>query len=132
MSMTDPIADMLTRIRNALTVKREGVSMPYSNVKKAILEAMTREGYVRSCEVLEDGHKKNLYVRLKYAENGESVIRKLDRVSKPGRRMYFKSDEVRKVLDGLGISIVSTSKGVLSDRECRDSHVGGEVICEVW
>ncbi|MCA9042340.1 MAG: 30S ribosomal protein S8 [Planctomycetaceae bacterium] len=132
--MTDPIADMLTRIRNAIQIERPFVDVPYSNLKKGIAQALEREGYIWDFQVVEDEDRpqKVLRVNLKYGPNGERVIQHIKRLSKPGNRVYRKLDELAEVLDGLGINILSTSKGVLSNREARREHVGGEVICEVW
>lgn len=132
--MTDPIADMLTRIRNAIQIERPFVDIPYSNIKKGIAQALEREGYIWDFSVVEDEElpQKVLRVNLKYGPNGERVIQHIKRLSKPGGRVYRKLDELADVLDGLGINILSTSKGVLSNREARREHVGGEVICEVW
>lgn len=132
--MTDPIADMLTRIRNAIQIERPFVDIPYSNIKQGIAQALEREGYIWDFSVVEveDSPQKVLRVNLKYGPNGERVIQHIRRLSKPGGRVYRKLDELADVLDGLGINILSTSKGVLSNREARREHVGGEVICEVW
>ena len=132
MSMTDPIADMLTRIRNAAAVRRSVVEIPLSKIKRAIAEALEREGYIHGFEVLAEGPQGLLKVRLKYGPHGEDVINSIRRVSRPGRRRFSAADEIESVLGGTGIRIVSTSKGVLSDRECRKERVGGEVLCEVW
>ncbi|MEZ6045750.1 MAG: 30S ribosomal protein S8 [Planctomycetaceae bacterium] len=132
--MTDPIADMLTRIRNAIQIERPYVDVPYSNLKKGIAEALEREGYIWDFSVVEveDKPQNILRINLKYGPNGEKVIQHIKRLSKPGGRIYRKIDELVDVLDGLGINILSTSKGVLSNREARKQNVGGEVICEVW
>ncbi len=132
MSMTDPIADLLTRVRNALRVKKDTVRMPYSNLKKNLLEALQREGYIKGYEVTADGNKKDIVVFLKYSVSGLSVINELRRVSKSGCRIYEKLKDIKPVFNGIGISVVSTPKGVLSDRECREQIVGGEVLCEIW
>lgn len=132
--MTDPIADMLTRIRNAVSVERQYVELPVSKVKRGLAEVLKREGYIWdwSEEKLEDVPVGTLRLELKYGPNGERVIQKLRRVSKPGRRVYSGSRDLRPVLDGLGISVISTSRGVVSDREARQRNLGGEVLCEVW
>ena len=132
--MTDPIADMLTRIRNAVRVERPIVEMPLSKVKRGVAEVLKREGYIWDWreEAVEDKPVKQLYIDLKYGPNGERVIRHIKRVSKPGRRVYSRSTELRPILNGLGISIISTSRGVISDREARQRKLGGEVLCELW
>ncbi|QDU81736.1 30S ribosomal protein S8 [Polystyrenella longa] len=132
--MTDPIADMLTRIRNAIQIERPFVDVPYSNVKKGIAETLEREGYIWDFHVveIEDAPQNILRVNLKYGPNGERVIQHIKRLSKPGGRVYCKIEDLVDVLDGLGINILSTSKGILSNREARKEHVGGELICEVW
>jgi small subunit ribosomal protein S8 len=132
--MTDPIADMLTRIRNAVRVERPIVEMPLSKVKRGVAEVLKREGYIWDWreEAVEDKPVKQLYIDLKYGPNGERVIRHIKRVSKPGRRVYSRSTELRPILNGLGISIISTSRGVISDREARQKKLGGEVLCELW
>jgi small subunit ribosomal protein S8 len=132
--MTDPIADMLTRIRNAVRIERPQVDMPLSKVKRGLAEVLKREGYIWDWheEKEEDGAGKQLTIQLKYGPNGERVIRHLKRVSKPGRRVYSQATGLRPVLNGLGITIISTSRGVISDREARQRNLGGEVLCEVW
>ncbi|MDC1541988.1 30S ribosomal protein S8 [Candidatus Pseudothioglobus singularis] len=132
MVMTDPIADMLTRIRNANTVKHEKLELPASKLKKEIAEILKREGYIKDYEYIEDNKQGVLRIFLKYGPNNEHVITGIKRISKPGRRVYAKSHEVPRVLNGLGIAIVSTSKGVLSDKEARSQSVGGEVLAYVW
>lgn len=130
--MTDPIADLLTRIRNAVHVERPFVDIPASKIKIALVEALKREGFVWDHEVIEaDGHDV-LRVSLKYGPNGEHVIQHISRVSKPGCRVYVAAKEMRDVRQGTGISVLSTSRGVLSNREARRQGVGGEVLCEVW
>ena len=131
--MTDPIADMLTRIRNAVRVERPHVDMPLSRVKLGVAEVLKREGYIWDyAEVETEGAPvKHLRIELKYGPNGERVIQTIRRVSKPGRRVYSKSRDLRPVLNGLGISIISTSKGMVSDREARQQKLGGEVLSEV-
>lgn len=132
MVMTDPIADMLTRIRNANMVKHEKLELPASKIKTEIADILKREGFVRDYEVIEDSKQGVLRIFLKYGVNEERVITGIKRISKPGLRVYAKADEVPRVLNGLGIAIVSTSKGVLSDKEARAKAVGGEVIAYVW
>ena len=130
--MTDPIADMLTRIRNAVRVERPHVEMPLSKVKAGVAEVLKREGYIWDWQKVEDSPVDQLRIELKYGPNGERVIQHLQRVSSPGRRVYGRAKELRPVLNGLGITILSTSRGVLSDREARQKNVGGEILCEVW
>ncbi|HVC99505.1 MAG TPA: 30S ribosomal protein S8 [Pirellulales bacterium] len=130
--MTDPIADMLTRIRNAVRVERSSVEMPLSKVKRGLAEVLKREGYIWDWEELSAIPSPQLRLHLKYGPNGERVIRHIKRVSKPGCRIYRGADSLRPVLNGLGISIISTSRGVISDREARQRHLGGEVLCELW
>jgi small subunit ribosomal protein S8 len=129
--MTDPIADMLTRIRNAVRVERPHVDMPLSQVKLGVAEVLKREGYIWDYKQLEADPVNQLRIELKYGPNGERVIQTIRRVSKPGRRVFSKSRDLRPVLNGLGISIISTSKGMVSDREARQQNIGGEVLCEV-
>lgn len=130
--MTDPIADMLTRIRNAVRIERQEVDVPASKVKRGVAEVLKREGYIWDFEEIEDKPVNQLRLLLKYGPNGEKVIRKIRRVSKPGCRIYSRADRLKPVLNGLGISIISTSRGVISDREARSQNVGGEVLCELW
>ncbi len=130
--MTDPIADMLTRIRNAVSVERQHVEMPISKVKRGVAEVLKREGYIWDWAEVESQPVNHLRIELKYGPSGEHVIRKIKRVSKPGCRVYSRSKDLRPVLDGLGISIVSTSSGVMSDREARQQKLGGEVLCEIY
>ncbi|MCS1352569.1 30S ribosomal protein S8 [Mechercharimyces sp. CAU 1602] len=132
MVMTDPIADMLTRIRNANAVRHESVEIPASNLKREVAEILKREGFIRDAEYIEDSKQGIIRVFLKYDESNERVITGLKRISKPGLRVYTKSDEVPRVLRGLGIAILSTSKGVLTDAEARRAKVGGEVLAYVW
>lgn len=132
MVMTDPVADMLTRIRNANTVKHEKLEIPASKIKKEIADILKREGFVRDYEFIEDDKQGVLRIFLKYGINKEQVITGIKRISKPGLRVYAKAQEVPRVLNGLGIAIVSTSSGVLSDREARTQAVGGEVLAYVW
>jgi len=132
MVMTDPIADMLTRIRNANTVKHEKMELPASKIKQEIADILKREGFVKDYEFIEDNKQGILRIFLKYGANDTHVITGVKRISKPGLRVYAKADEVPRVLNGLGIAIVSTSKGVLSDKEARNQSVGGEVLAYVW
>ena len=132
MIMNDPIADMLTRIRNALVARHDAVTMPASNMKKAIAQILLDEGYIKSVDYIDDGLQGQIKITLKYAQGKESVIRGLKRISKPGLRVYAKSDEIPKVLGGLGIAIVSTSKGVMTDKEARNAGIGGEVLAYIW
>ena len=132
MQITDPVADMLTRIRNANTAKHESVDVPASNLKKAIAKILLDEGYIKSYEVVEDGTQGVIRIQLKYLAGKEKVISGLIRVSKPGLRVYAGADELPRVLKGLGIAIISTSKGVMTDKAARANHVGGEVLAFVW
>ena len=132
MQITDPVADMLTRIRNANTAKHESVDVPASNLKKAIAKILLDEGYIKSYEVVEDGTQGVIRITLKYGAGKEKVISGLRRVSKPGLRVYAGADELPRVLKGLGIAIISTSKGVMTDKAARANHVGGEVLAFVW
>ena len=132
MQITDPVADMLTRIRNANTAKHESVDVPASNLKKAIAQILLDEGYIKSFEVVEDGTQGIIRIQLKYLAGKEKVISGLRRVSKPGLRVYAGADELPQVLKGLGIAIISTSKGVMTDKAARKAHVGGEVLAFVW
>lgn len=130
--MTDPIADMLTRVRNALAVNKETVEIPSSNMKKSIADIMLKEGYVQDVKLVEDGYNGKLVLTLKYAGKNKSVINALQRVSKPGLRVYADVDNMPKVMDGLGIAIISTNKGVMTDKQAREANVGGEVLCYIW
>ncbi|GKV55103.1 MULTISPECIES: 30S ribosomal protein S8 [Sporosarcina] len=132
MTMSDPIADMLTRIRNANMVRHEKLEVPASNMKKEIAEILKREGFVRDVEYVEDSKQGIIRIFLKYGQNNERVITGLKRISKPGLRVYAKTNEVPKVLNGLGIALVSTSHGLLTDKEARAKQVGGEVVAYVW
>ncbi len=132
MVMTDPIADMLTRIRNALAAQHEEVEIPASKIKLEIARVLKQEGYIRGYELIDDGKQGILRLRLKYGPNGEPVIHGIKRISKPGRRIYVKRKQIPRVLGGLGIAILSTSRGVITDRQARRLGVGGEVICYVW
>jgi small subunit ribosomal protein S8 len=130
--MTDPIADMLTRIRNAIQIERPYVDVPASKLKRGIAEALQREGYIWDFEVIEDSPQNVLRINLKYGPNGERVVQRIQRVSRPGRRVYLRARETPEVLNGLGISILSTNQGILSNREAKARNVGGEVLCEIW
>lgn len=134
MTMTDPIADMLTRIRNANTAMRDEVRMPSSKMKVALADVLKQEGYITNFAVAEDqsGPGQTLTIDMKYSEQRERVISGITRVSKPGLRVYSKSENIPRVLGGLGVAIVSTSKGLMSDREARRRRMGGEVVCVVW
>lgn len=132
MLTTDPIADMLTRIRNALIAKHDEVVVPCSNMKLAIAKILLDEGYIKNYKVAEDGIIKNIVITLKYGPNRQKVITGLKRISKPGLRIYARKDNIPKVLNGLGIAILSTSKGVMTDREARKEGIGGEVLAYIW
>ena len=132
MQITDPVADMLTRIRNANSAKHDTVDVPASNLKKAIAQILLDEGYIKSFQVVEDGTQGVIRITLKYLAGKEKVITGLRRVSKPGLRVYAGADELPRVLKGLGIAIISTSKGVMTDKAARANHVGGEVLAFVW
>ena len=132
MQITDPIADMLTRIRNANSAKHDTVDVPASNMKKAIAEILLAEGYIKSYQIVDDGTQGIIRIALKYNAGKEKVIQGLRRVSKPGLRVYAGADELPRVLKGLGIAIISTSKGVMTDKKAREAHVGGEVLAFVW
>ena len=132
MQITDPIADLLTRIRNAIAAKHDSVEIPASNMKKAICQILVDEGYVKSFSVAEDGKQGIIKVILKYGEGKTPVIQGLRRVSKPGLRIYSNAEELPKVIKGLGVAIISTSKGVMTDREARKANVGGEVLAFIW
>ena len=130
--INDPIADMLTRIRNGLIARHDSVTIPASNMKKAIAKILLDEGYIKSVDMIDDGLQGQIKVTLKYMTGKESVIKGLKRISKPGLRVYAKSDEIPKVLGGLGIAIVSTSRGVMTDKAARQQGVGGEVLAYIW
>ncbi len=132
MHITDPIADMLTRIRNANNARHATVDIPASNMKKAIANILLQEGYIKNVEIIEDGIQGVIRITLKYAENKQKVLTGLKRVSKPGLRSYASKEELPKVLKGLGIAIISTSKGVMTDKEARRQNVGGEVLAFIW
>ena len=130
--MTDPIADMLTRIRNAIMVNKDTVEVPSSNMKKDIAKIMLDEGYIADYKLVEDGYNGVIQITLKYAGKGKSVINGLKRVSKPGLRSYAGVENMPKVLNGLGIAIVSTNKGIMTDKQAKAANVGGEVLCYIW
>ena len=132
MQITDPIADLLTRIRNANSAKHETVDVPASNIKKAIVDILDKEGYIKSYQVIEDGKQGIIRISLKYGPNKEKVISGLKRVSKPGLRIYAGAEELPRVLKGLGIAIVSTSKGIMTDKAARKLNIGGEVLAFIW
>ncbi|MGI6728540.1 MAG: 30S ribosomal protein S8 [Anaerovoracaceae bacterium] len=132
MTMTDPVADMLTRIRNANTVRHKTVDIPASKMKKAIADILVNEGYIKGYNIIDEGNQGTIRVQMKYGADKEQVISGIKKISKPGLKVYAKSNEVPKVLGGLGIAIISTSKGIISDKEARNLGVGGEVICYVW
>ena len=130
--MTDTIADMLTRIRNALIVKHDTVDVPCSTIKKAIADILVEEGYIKEYAIVEEGLAKTLRIKLKYGPNKQRVIVGIKRISRPGLRVYARKDEIPKVLNGMGIAILSTSRGIMTDREARKLGVGGEVLAYVW
>ena len=130
--INDPIADMLTRIRNGLIARHDSVTMPASNMKKAIAKILLDEGYIKSVDFVDDGLQGQIKIVLKYVQGKESVIKGLKRISKPGLRVYARNDEIPKVLGGLGIAIVSTSKGVMTDKAARLQGIGGEVLAYIW
>lgn len=129
---SDPIADMLTRIRNGIRVRKPQVRIPSSKIKQGIAEVLQQEGYINGFDVIDDTRQSILRIDLKYGPRGEELIHRLDRASSPGRRLYCKAQELPRVLDGLGVAIVSTSQGVLSDRQCRERKIGGELLCTVY
>ena len=132
MTMTDPIADMLTRIRNANTVGHDTVDVPASKMKKSVAEILADEGYIKGFDVIDDNKQGTIRIEMKYGAGKERVISGIKKISKPGLKVYAKAEDVPKVLGGLGVAIISTSKGVISDKEARKLGVGGEVICYVW
>ena len=132
MQITDPVADMLTRIRNANSAKHDTVDVPASNLKKSIAQILLDEGYIKAFNIVDNGNQGIIHITLKYQAKKEQVISGLKRVSKPGLRIYAGADELPKVLKGLGIAIVSTSKGVMTDKKARELHIGGEVLAFVW
>lgn len=132
MSMNDPLADMLTRVRNAGLARLEKVQVPSSKLKKRVVEILEEEGFVKGHRQIDDGQQGLIEIDIRYDGDKQIVIRKLARISKPGRRVYAKCDDIPKIKNGLGVCIVSTSQGVLTDREARKRRVGGELVCEVW
>jgi small subunit ribosomal protein S8 len=132
MSHSDPIADMLTRIRNAYAIRRKKVEVRNSKTNRGVLEVLKREGFIGDYELIKSDVQGTLKVSLKYGPDGETILNSIVRKSKPGRRMYVRAGKIEPVLEGRGILIVSTSKGVMSDRECREAHLGGELLCTVW
>ena len=132
MAVTDPIADMLTRIRNALIVRQETVLVPVSKMKIAIADILVNEGYIKSYKIVKEDNMDMMKIVLKYTSDKKSVILGLKRISKPGLRVYSKKEQIPKVLDGLGVAIVSTSAGIMTDKEARKAGMGGEVLCFVW
>lgn len=132
MNLTDPIADMLTRIRNGNIAMHDRVDVPHSNLKLAIAKILKEEGYILNFKEIVNGNKKNIRIYLKYGKNSERVIKGLKRISKPGRRVYTKMQDIPKVLGGLGVAVVSSPKGVITDKIARKENVGGEILCYVW
>jgi len=132
MSMSDPLADMLTRIRNGVAARFETVEMPLSRLKVGVAKVLKEEGYISDYQIIDEGVQGTLKVTLKYGPNDEQVITGIRRVSKPGLRQYKKSSNIPKVMSGLGVGILSTSKGIMTDREARRLNVGGELLCDVW
>lgn len=132
MPVTDPVADMLTRIRNALVVKKDIVDIPASKMKASIARIMLDQGFIKGCEMVEEGEHPILRIKLKYGPGGEKVITGLKRISKPGLRVHVRKDEIPKVLNGLGIAIISTSSGIMTDADARKQSVGGEVLAYIW
>ncbi|GAB6184017.1 30S ribosomal protein S8 [Thermodesulfovibrio hydrogeniphilus] len=130
--MTDPISDMLTRIRNAIKVKAEKVDIPASRMKIEIAKILKEEGFIKSYKIIKDKKQGIIRINLKYTPEGDPVISNLERISKPGRRVYVSKDEIPRVMGGLGVAILTTSSGIMTDKECRQKGVGGEVICYVW
>lgn len=132
MNITDPIADMLTRIRNGLIAKKDVVMVPASKMKTSIADILVKEGYIANYELVENGVQNELKITLKYGPKGEKVITNIKRISKPGLRVYCEADKLPKVLGGLGIAIISTSQGVMTCKEAREKHIGGEVLAYIW
>jgi small subunit ribosomal protein S8 len=132
MIVTDPIADLLTRVRNALTAKHDGCVVPHSTMKQSITQILKDEGYIADFELVESNGHKDIKITFKYGQKYERVITNLKRISKPGLRVYCGYQELPKVLDGLGVAVISTSKGVMSDRSARKNKIGGEVLCYIW
>ena len=129
---TDPIADFLTRIRNAIHARKDRVDVPWSRLKEAVAKVLQAEGFIGEFSVLTEDQKETLRLWLKYDAKGQSIVRGLKRISKPGRRVYVGAEQIPLVQNGLGINVLSTSRGILVDREARKSHVGGEILCSVW
>ncbi len=132
MSMTDPVADLLTRIRNATSVRHDRMDVPASKMKLEIAKILKQEGYIRTFKMIEEGPQGTIRIYLKYADDGEPVIHGLRRISKPGRRIYRGVNDLPKVRNGLGVAVVSTNRGVLTDEQARGLQVGGEIVCEIW
>lgn len=132
MSLTDPIADLLTRIRNAVRIKNKEVSMPSSRLKVEIAKILKEEGYIRNFKVVDDNKQGKLSITLKYTEDNRSIITGLQKISKPGCRIFCQRDAIPKVMDGLGIAVISTSQGVITGKKCEEIGVGGEVLCYIW
>jgi small subunit ribosomal protein S8 len=132
MSQTDPIADLLTRIRNAALIKRKEVMIPASKLKTEIAKIFKEEGYIRNFKVIDDNKQGILSISLKYGDDNTSVISGIRRISRPGRRLYCTRDSIPKVLDGLGTAVISTSKGMMTDKRCADLGLGGEILCYIW
>jgi small subunit ribosomal protein S8 len=132
MSLTDPIADMLTRVRNAVLVNKKEVVMPSSRLKVEVAKILKEEGYIKNFKVIDDNKQGSLILALKYTDGNRSVITGLQKISKPGCRIYCKKDSIPKVLDGLGVAIVSTSRGLVSGKKCEENGLGGEVLCYIW
>jgi small subunit ribosomal protein S8 len=130
--LTDPIADLITRIRNANMVYKEEIDVPYSNMKRAIVQILKEEGYIKDFEIIDKDNKKTIKIYMKYGRNKERAILGIERVSKPGRRVYVGKDEIPKVLNGIGMAILSTSKGIVTDREAKKLGEGGEVLLLIW
>ncbi len=132
MNMTDPVADLLARIRNALMAKHDRLDVPLSSLKQRLVDLLKREGFIEDFEVVDGEPVKSVRIYLRYTSDGAPAIRRLARISRPGRRVYRGADDVKPVLNGLGVAIISTSMGLLTDREAREKRIGGEVLCEVW
>ena len=130
--MTDPVADMLTRIRNAIHAKREVVEVPFSKLKMGLVKLLEREGYLHTSSVAEDGKRGKILITLRYTQTKEPVINQVRRVSKPGRRVYVGYSEIKPVLGGMGTAILSTSKGLLTDKQAKEAKIGGELLCTIW
>ena len=132
MSMTDPIADLLTRMRNALLAKHDRLDVPHSKLKRNLCSVLKNEGFIEDFEVVEEAPQNSLRIYLRYSPEGVPAARRLKRVSKPGRRVYRGADDIKPVLNGLGVAIVSTSKGLVTDQQAREQRIGGEILCELW